>query len=107
MMGRQKGKMQKIHFQIKNCCIDLDLEGNGFTEAGDLTANSPKNRHTTGELGVLPASFPHSAVMHAAPPRAWDGAVEAHRLQTQQSVTLPGCEDQPQRWQGRRSAQVC
>lgn len=42
--------MQKIYFQIKNCCIDL--EGNGFTEAGGWTENSLKNKHT-GEFAVF------------------------------------------------------
>lgn len=102
VMGRQKGKMQKIYFQIKNGCIDLG--GNGFTKTGGLTANSLKNRHKRVFCLHSPASFHHSAAMPLALPRAWEGAVEGHRVQT---ITLPGCEGQLQRWQVRRSAQVC
>lgn len=35
-----------------------------------------------------PASFHYSAVMNPVLPRAWDGAVEGHRLQTHQSRYL-------------------
>lgn len=84
VMGRWKGKMQRIYLQIKNCC--RDLERNGFTEAGGWTANSLKNRHS-GEFAAL-ALLLSLQCWGGAWVQAWGGAAEGHRLQTHQSRYL-------------------
>lgn len=104
MMGRRKGKIQKIYFQIKNRCIDL--ERNGFIEAGGLTANSLKNSHT-GDLLSLPSCQLSPQCCNAPGASPCLGRSSGGAQATSPAVTLPGCEDQPQRWQERKSAQVC
>lgn len=55
VMGRWKGKMQEIYLQIKNHCIDLEL--NGLQKQGVNSKLSLENRHTE-EFDV----FTHSSV---------------------------------------------